>query len=100
MVDHSRYYIDVVITELGAEPWRLSCIYGEAQVAERHKTWGALRSLALQSSLPWVVAGDFNEVLFHSEYEGVGQRSQAQLDSFREALDVCGLADIGHTGSA
>lgn len=42
--------------------------------------------------------GDFNEVLHHSEYEGVGRRGQTQLDSFRDALDVCGLADLGFVG--
>lgn len=42
--------------------------------------------------------GDFNEVLHAHEHHGVGSRSQAQMDAFRDALDTCGLTDIGYTG--
>lgn len=99
VLGYSKHHIDAKISDLGPVPWRLTCIYGEAQVSERHKTWDTIRSLAVSSGDPWVMLGDFNEVLFHSEYEGVGQRSQTQLDGFRDALDVCGLTDLGHIGS-
>ena len=45
-----------------------------------------------------VVMGNFNEVLHAHEHDGVGQRSQAQMDAFRDALDTCGLSDIGYSG--
>ena len=34
------------------------------------------------SSLPWLCMGDFNEVLRPEEHEGVGQRSNAQIQAF------------------
>ena len=46
-----------------------------------------------------MVIGDFNEVLHGYEHDGVGSRSQAQMDGFRDALDTCGLSDIGYTGT-
>lgn len=88
VLGYSKYHIDANISNLGLAPSRFTCIYGEAQVSETHKTWDTVRSLAVSSGEPWVMLGDFNEVLVHSEY-GVGQRSQTQLDGFREALDVC-----------
>ena len=39
--------------------------------------------------------GDFNEVLMHDEHEGIGNRSQAQIQDFRDAVDICGLVDLG-----
>jgi hypothetical protein len=42
--------------------------------------------------------GDFNEVLRQEEHEGVGQRTKAHMDGFRDAVDVCGLQDLGYVG--
>jgi hypothetical protein len=43
--------------------------------------------------------GDFNEVLRSDEHMGIGQRTQApQMDGFRDAVDVCGLIDLGYGG--
>ncbi|XP_073362264.1 uncharacterized protein [Aegilops tauschii subsp. strangulata] len=43
--------------------------------------------------------GDFNEVIHAHEHDGVANRSQAQMDLFRDALDTCGLTNIGYTGT-
>ena len=43
--------------------------------------------------------GDFNEVLKHDEHDGIGSRSQAQIQGFRDAVDVCGLLDLGYKGT-
>ena len=42
--------------------------------------------------------GDFNGVLRPDEHEGTGRRSNAQMQAFREATDVCMLLDIGFKG--
>ena len=42
--------------------------------------------------------GDFNEVLDGSEHVGVQERSYAQMEGFREAIDVYGLVDLGFEG--
>ena len=73
-------------------------VYGEAQVNERYKTWDTLRGIVGNNNQPWVVVGDFNEVLQGQEHDGVGNRSQAQMDAFQDALDTCELTDIGYTG--
>jgi hypothetical protein len=72
----------------------MTCVYGEAQVADIYKTWDMLKHIRSMSSLPWVCLGDFNEVLYQHEHEGVAERILAQMEGFREALDVCELADL------
>ena len=94
----SQYHIDSIISENGGEPWRFTCVYGEAQIAERHKTWDMLKFIKASSPLPWVCMGDFNEVLHRSEHDGVQERSHAQIAGFREMVDVCGLYDLGFEG--
>ena len=64
------------------------CVYGEAQVLERHKTWEMLKFMKASSHLPWMCIGDFNEVLLQSEHEGVQECSRSQIAGFREMVDV------------
>lgn len=49
-------------------------------------------------SLPWIVLGDFNEILYNFEKEGGRPRSQSQLQAFHDALSECGLSDMGYEG--
>jgi hypothetical protein len=95
----SQYHIDAVISEAGSTPWRFTCIYGEAQVAERFKTWDLLKHIKASNDLPWMCIGDFNEVLHQHEHDGVGDRSLGQIVGFRDAVDVCELVDLGFEGS-
>jgi hypothetical protein len=100
ILSYSQYHLDAVITERDREPWRLTCVYGEAQVSERFKTWDMLKFIKSSSPLPWMCIGDFNEVLHQHEHEGVAERSLAQMAGFREAVDVCELGDLGYIGNS
>lgn len=101
VVGYSKYHIDAEIDGIGHTPSRVTFVYGEAQVQDRYKTWDTLRGIVSASSRPWMAMaiGDFNEVLHQHEHDGVGNRSQAQMDGFRDALDTVGLSDIGYRGN-
>jgi hypothetical protein len=43
-----------------------------------------------------VCLGDFNEVLYQHEHVRVQERSLTQIAGFCEAIDVCGLHDLGY----
>jgi hypothetical protein len=61
-----QYFIDAKITtDHGA--WRFTGIYGEPWTDFRNKTWEALRYLQAQDDLPWIYAGDFNEITVQEE---------------------------------
>lgn len=53
-----------------------------------------LKSLALRSSLPWVVLRDINDLLFQSEKRGRVPHPDNLLRGFGETLDVCGLLQV------
>ena len=57
-----------------------------------------LKHIKSSNALPWLCIGDFNEVLHRSEHEGVQECSYAQIEGFREMVDVCGLHDLGYEG--
>ncbi|XP_071685195.1 uncharacterized protein [Lolium perenne] len=51
-----------------------------------------------QYNLPWVIIGDFNEILYLHEKKGGNPRSQRSMQAFRDALADCGLEDLGCLG--
>lgn len=70
---HSNY-IDVRIVEDAQREWRFTGFYGEFRWADKYLTWQRLRTLKAQHNLPWLLLGDFNEILFNDEKEGGNPR--------------------------
>jgi hypothetical protein len=94
---YSQYHIGAVVSSSSEEPWRLTYVYGEAQVSERHKTWDMLKFIKSSSPLSRLYIGDFNEVLLWEEHMGVRERSNTQIQAFRDIVDICKLMDLGYT---
>ena len=65
----------------------------------RFESWNLLRQLNNRFNLPWGCVRNFNELLKSSEKRGGSNRSQAQMQLFREAVDECGFIDLGFVGS-
>jgi hypothetical protein len=96
----SKYHIDVEITENDGYKWGFTGVYGEPRQEERSKMWRLLRTLKNHSSLPWLCAGDFNEILYEWEKEGRAPRPEVLMDNFRTALEDCDMSDLGFKGDA
>ncbi|KAL0413621.1 UNVERIFIED_CONTAM: putative mitochondrial protein [Sesamum radiatum] len=58
------------------------------------ESWNLLRKLRRLSIWPWLVSGDFNEILTQSEKEGGADRPLWQMRNFRQALLDCELTDL------
>lgn len=78
--------------------WSLNGIYGDPVWDQKERTWEALRSLQGRMDEPWLVLGDFNDILFHHEKEGGRPRTQRQLQAFSDAIMDCNLTDMGYEG--
>ena len=48
--------------------------------------------------MPWVVCGDFNEIVQSDEKLGWLDKDARQMEVFRECLSDCGLIDLGFVG--
>lgn len=84
--------------EDGESSWRATGFYGQLHARKRHISWELLRTLKNQSLLPWVVFGDFNEIIHQEEKLGWLERDADQMRIFRECLNLCGLIDLGFMG--
>jgi len=97
---YDRLHFDIVILdqESDEEMWRFTGFYGESRRELRYRSWGLLKFLSSQGNLPWLCAGNFNEILEASEQFGGNTRSERQMDGFREAVQMCGFQDLGFSG--
>lgn len=96
---YSDNHIDVIIGE-ASDPnrWRFTGVYGHPKAEDRHRTWSLLKTLYPRCSLPWLLGGDFNEILSRDEKIGGVPRRYGQMDAFREALDYCSILNISSVG--
>ncbi|XP_023886945.1 uncharacterized protein LOC111999058 [Quercus suber] len=95
----SNSHIDVEIHDKFALTlWQATGFYGQPDAAKRYISWELLEVLKVQSPLPWVVFGDFNEISQPDEKLGGPERDARQMEEFRECLSRCGLVDLGFVG--
>lgn len=78
--------------------WRLTGFYGYPSRQDRQRSWNILRNLKHKYDLPWVVIGDFNDLMFQAEKRGPHKHPPSLLQGFVEALDNCELYDMGMLG--
>jgi hypothetical protein len=78
--------------------WRFTGFYGEPAWDDKHLSWSCLRDLSTLYTLPWLVIGDFNEIMYSDEKEGGNPRPLRMMQEFRDCLSACELHDMGHTG--
>lgn len=57
-----------------------------------------LRSLGYSYSQPWVVIGDFNEIVSNNEKHEGHLRDERAMHEFCNVLDDCGVMSMGYLG--
>ncbi|XP_074306222.1 uncharacterized protein LOC141641462 [Silene latifolia] len=76
----------------------VSMVYAFNDLVYRISLWNQLTSFASVINGPWMVAGDFNCVLSHTERLD-GTSSDVEIDEFQSCLDACGLVDSPTKGA-
>nr|POE62199.1 hypothetical protein CFP56_39527 [Quercus suber] len=95
----SNVHIDVVVREFSSSPpWRAMGSYGQPKSEKMYILWQLLEALQDQCEMPWIVFGDFNEIVYSYEKLGGLERDGKWMAKFRDYLDKCGLFDLGFVG--
>ena len=94
----SPNHIDAVVGDSLGSEWRLTNIYGLVDPAKKCDAWALLHQLHASSSMSWLCAGDFNEILWSHEKCGLGPRSETPMKAFCEVSNELGLKDLGFVG--
>ncbi|VVA39579.1 PREDICTED: reverse mRNAase [Prunus dulcis] len=94
----SLNHIDAFIGGIGdKEHWRFTGFYGFPAPEDKFRSWQLLHLLAAESTLPWLVVGDFNEIMSSHEKEGGAVRPVRQMMAFREAAADCNLQNLSRS---
>jgi hypothetical protein len=80
--------IDVQISPENGIKWRATFVYGEPRKELRHEFWEFLRFMRAQWNGPWLCCGDFNKVLSQDGHLGIRDRTETQINAFRDCLQV------------
>jgi exonuclease III len=94
ILDYSQNHISVEFTDIDRGNWQLTGYYGYPNGDRRRASWDLLRTLSHQSSLPWCIFGDFNDIMDDTEKRGSTSRSRWLINGFRQAVLDSGLSDV------
>ncbi|KAM6550760.1 hypothetical protein CsatB_000568 [Cannabis sativa] len=78
--------------------WHFCGFYGEPNVSKRRLTWDMLEHLRIVYEGPWLVIGDFNEILSQDDKNKSGYRNESQIEDFRSTLELCALHPLHYKG--
>ena len=91
--------IDSYIAKNTDNAWRFTRFYGEPETNRRIEAWNTLRRLNHHPNIPWLCAGDFNEIIKPEEKMGGVLRNNAQMQLFIDVIDECGFMDLSYSGT-
>ncbi|XP_031124299.1 uncharacterized protein LOC116026992 [Ipomoea triloba] len=95
----SANHIDAeVCLSSGDLKWRFTGFYGCPERVRRSESWNLLKQLAVRNSLPWVVLGDFNDILYPNEKRGGNPQPRRLIEGFSDTVETSGLRDFKFEG--
>ena len=96
---YSLNHIDAIINKGKEDEWQFTDFYGKPNTRNHFISWATLRRVKLKYSLPWLCAGDFNEITRAHEKLGGRLRLSKQMEDIRDVLDECGFQGLRFSGN-
>lgn len=90
----SQNHVDIQFLEANIVTWRLTCFYGYPERSRRKNSWDFIRQLSNISQVPWLIFGDFNDLLYKSDKWGSFEHPQSLMDGFRLAIEDSSLSKL------
>ena len=94
----SPNHMDGILNKRKKDEWRFTGFYRKPNTSNHHLSWSCLRRLKTRNFIPWLCAGDFNEIVRSHEKLKGRLRPSGQMQEFRDVSDECGFQDLGFEG--
>ncbi|XP_074300168.1 uncharacterized protein LOC141631389 [Silene latifolia] len=97
VVDMGAQFIHLKVNDLrDSKTFYATYVYGFNKIEERVSLWDAFLSWNVRE--PWIVLGDFNNVMFANERIGLAVKD-SEMIPFQNTMAACDLQDIKTTGA-
>lgn len=97
ILESSPNLVDTRIVHKGVISF-VSFIYGPPALENRADYWNKLSAIGQGRDDPWLLTGDFNDILHNGEKVGGPVRFEGSFTAFRSFVTQNGLWDLKHTG--
>lgn len=81
-----------------SKPWLLSLVYAITLLVNRKILWNNLEIVVKNNTRPWLLCGDFNEVIVASEKFGGRPINSKRSATFLKCLDTTNMIDVAFMG--
>ncbi|CAN7119404.1 unnamed protein product, partial [Brassica rapa subsp. narinosa] len=93
ILESSENIIDTKVAFKGSSSF-ISFIYGAPSVENRAAVWAEISRIGTNRDLPWLLTGDFNEILDNTEKVGGPPRWEGSFTTFRTFVSQNGFWDL------
>uniref|UniRef100_A0A803PNH7 Reverse transcriptase domain-containing protein n=1 Tax=Cannabis sativa TaxID=3483 RepID=A0A803PNH7_CANSA len=99
LLNFGKTFFDCYVKADNEATFHLTAFYGAPEAQNKPDSWMLLQRLAdVSPSLPWLVIGDFNEILSNENTSGGCLRNERHMEAFRKTLDHCKLHETVFEG--
>lgn len=100
VLNSTNQFVHLQVTWKRSIVWLVTIVYASASYVRRQELWDELSNLATNIVDPWVVLGDFNDILVDHERKGGSPNFSIRgMNGFRSMMQDCNLLDMGFQGS-
>ncbi|XP_061351746.1 uncharacterized protein LOC133296707 [Gastrolobium bilobum] len=98
-VSQSSQFIHCRIKIPSGQFFEFNAVYASLTQNLREKLWDDLHNLSDTITGPWILGGDFNEIVYSHEKKGGVAVDPSKCAKFASILNECQVADLGCDGS-
>ncbi|KAG7585295.1 Ribonuclease H domain [Arabidopsis thaliana x Arabidopsis arenosa] len=99
VINSDHRVIDVKV-KLGSLSFFISCVYGDPASHLRQAVWDKLIDIGTIRNEPWLVLGDFNEIIDNTEKLGGPAQAEYTFFPFRNMISDCRLREVPSIGNS
>lgn len=98
ILSSTQHFIHALVEDDGRPPWLCTVVYINPNAQLKRSGFEEIRNLAGTITLPWLIVGDFNDILAGSEKIGGRPVDMRRCNGFSNWIQNCGLIDFGSVG--
>eukprot|EP00258_Populus_trichocarpa_P027694 XP_024443713.1 uncharacterized protein LOC112324533 [Populus trichocarpa] len=98
ILNSSRHFIHGSVDKGSSEAWLFTVVYANPNAILKKQCFEEVANLARNVRLPWMVIGDFNEILMATEKSGGVGVDNRRIHRFAKWVQECKLIDLGSKG--